>query len=134
MSDGVTIETVDLDVLACIQLLIPGEHCPHCHGSGRQVHYSKSHGDRVTDCPFCYGGLVSYPVCECGDWQHQHEAMTGKCLVCVHDRAKLIVFDFEPCPRFRFVWNEKPLPGAEKIVAAAFWEMWNKHGGAAAKE
>lgn len=131
MSDGITIESVDLDVLASIRLLIPGEQCPHCRGSGRQVYYSKSHGDRVTDCQFCYGGLIAFPVCYCGDWQHQHEAMTGKCLLCENDRR--IHHPDGPCTQFRFAWNDRPLPGTEKIVAAAFWEMWNQHSVAAAK-
>ncbi|TXH13769.1 MAG: hypothetical protein E6R03_10735, partial [Hyphomicrobiaceae bacterium] len=129
MSDGITIETVDLDVLASIQLLVPGEQCPHCHGSGKSVHYSKSHGDQVWDCHYCYGGLVAYPICACGDWQHQHESMTGKCLVCEHDReGKFLAMGHGPCSRFRFAWNEKPVPGTGKIVAAEFWEMWNKYG------
>lgn len=134
MNDGTIIETVDLDVLAAINLLIPGEHCPHCQGSGKHVSYSKSHGDQVSDCRFCYGGLVAFAICECGDWQHQHEAMTGKCLLCQHDAVKLSMFDFGPCAKFRFAWNEKPMPGTGAIIAAAFWEMWNEHGVAAATE
>lgn len=37
-----------------------------------------------------------HEICECGDYRHEHENGTGKCLVCKY-AAQL----YEPCQEFR---------------------------------
>lgn len=62
----------------------------------------------------CHVALGMYPICECGDWMHQHKGFIGQCDVCSPH------FETENCRKFRFSRYNLPVVGCEIPTAIAF--------------